>query len=161
MIKRGFLFEAMSTRLDCHVNLLLKISEHPDSWIQTRGIYNLSYRNTFLILYENMLWVLQAPQHIYCGYSLEVPQWGTSNEYPQYIFSWKNKKNIYMFGLKNKSTLFGAMLDLTILYFKLWTDPLDYLLMWVKTAGWLETLHTLIQPDVGLQYLLGYVCRNI
>ena len=39
----------------------------------------------FLFLHEN----------ICCGYSLEVPQWGTSNEYPQHIFSWRNKKNIY------------------------------------------------------------------
>ena len=25
-------------------------------------------------------------------YSLEVSQWGTSNEYTQHIFSWKNMK---------------------------------------------------------------------
>ena len=28
-------------------------------------------------------------------YSLEAPQQGTSNEYPQYMFSWRNKKNVY------------------------------------------------------------------
>ena len=27
-------------------------------------------------------------------YSLEVPQWGTSNEYQQHMFCWRNKKNI-------------------------------------------------------------------
>ena len=32
-----------------------------------------------------------------CGYSLEVPQWGTSNEYPQHMFSWRNKKKINIF----------------------------------------------------------------
>ena len=31
---------------------------------------------------ENMLW-----------YSLEVPHWDISNEYPQHIFLWRNKKN--------------------------------------------------------------------
>ena len=36
----------------------------------------------FLFLHEN----------ICCGYSLEVPQWGTSNEYPQHMFLWPNKK---------------------------------------------------------------------
>ena len=41
----------------------------------------------FLFLHENI---------IYCGYSLEVPQWGTSDEYPQHMFSWRNKKNIYL-----------------------------------------------------------------
>ena len=44
----------------------------------------------FLFLHEN----------ICCGYSLEVPQWGTSNEYPQHMFLWRNKKNINTFGLK-------------------------------------------------------------
>ena len=28
----------------------------------------------------------------YCGYSLEVPQRGTSNEYPQYVLEEKYKK---------------------------------------------------------------------
>ena len=27
-----------------------------------------------------------------CGYSVEVPRQGTSNECPQYMFSWRNKK---------------------------------------------------------------------
>ena len=38
----------------------------------------------FLFLHEN----------IYCGYSLEAPHWGTSNEYQQHMFLWRNKKNI-------------------------------------------------------------------
>ena len=32
--------------------------------------------------------------NICCGYSLEVPPWGTSNEYPQHMFLWRNKKFI-------------------------------------------------------------------
>ena len=39
---------------------------------------------SFLFLHEN----------IHCGYSLEAPRWGASNEYPQHMFSWRNKKNI-------------------------------------------------------------------
>ena len=39
---------------------------------------------SFLFLHEN----------ICCGYLLEVPQRGASNEYPQHMFSWRNKKNI-------------------------------------------------------------------
>ena len=38
----------------------------------------------FLFLHEN----------IYCGYSLEAPPRGASNENPQHMFSWRNKKNI-------------------------------------------------------------------
>ena len=29
-----------------------------------------------------------------CGYSLEVPRRGASNEYPQHMFLWRNKKTI-------------------------------------------------------------------
>ena len=34
-----------------------------------------------------------SAQKIDCGYSLELPQWGSSNEYPQSIFLSRNKKN--------------------------------------------------------------------
>ena len=44
----------------------------------------------FLILLEN----------IDCGYSLEPPRRGGSNEYPQSMFSSRNKKNIRIFYLK-------------------------------------------------------------
>ena len=39
---------------------------------------------SFLFLHEN----------ICCGYSLEAPRRGASNEYPQHMISWRNKKNI-------------------------------------------------------------------
>ena len=32
-------------------------------------------------------------KNICSGYSLEAPRRGASNEYPQHIFSWRNKKN--------------------------------------------------------------------
>ena len=34
-----------------------------------------------------------SAQNIDCGYSLELPQWGSSNEYLQSMFSSKTKKN--------------------------------------------------------------------
>ena len=37
---------------------------------------------------------LISPKNIYCEYSLEVPWWDTSNDYPHHMFSWKNKKKI-------------------------------------------------------------------
>ena len=42
-------------------------------------------------------------------YSLEVLQWGASNEYPQHMSSWRNKKNINTFGLKKKKK--GALIS--------------------------------------------------
>ena len=38
----------------------------------------------FLFLHKNICY----------GYSLEVPRLGASNEYPQYLFLWRNKENI-------------------------------------------------------------------
>ena len=40
------------------------------------------------------IFFLITSQNICCGYSLEVPQWGTSNEYPQHMFLWKIRKII-------------------------------------------------------------------
>ena len=34
-----------------------------------------------------------SAQNIDCGYSLEPPRWGGSNEYPQAMFLSRNKKN--------------------------------------------------------------------
>ena len=34
-----------------------------------------------------------SAQNIHCGYSLEPPQRGGSNEYPQFMFLSRNKKN--------------------------------------------------------------------
>ena len=53
----------------------------------------------FLFLYEN----------ICCGYSLEVPQWGTSNEYPQHMFSYRNKKIINTFQFEKKCLICRAV----------------------------------------------------
>ena len=39
-------------------------------------------------------------KNICCGYSLEAPRRGTSKEYPQHMFSSRNKKNIDTFWLK-------------------------------------------------------------
>ena len=35
-------------------------------------------------------------------YSLEAPRQGASNEYPQLMFSWRNKKNISCFRVKRE-----------------------------------------------------------
>ena len=44
----------------------------------------------FLFLHEN----------ICCGYSLEAPRRGASNEYPQHMFLLRNKKDISIFRMK-------------------------------------------------------------
>ena len=44
---------------------------------------------------SNIFFQISA-QNIDCGYSLEPPRWGGSNEYPESIFLSRNKKiNVY------------------------------------------------------------------
>ena len=43
-----------------------------------------------------LIFYLFLKENVCCGYSLEAPYWDTSNEYPQHMPSWRNKKNIYM-----------------------------------------------------------------
>ena len=54
--------------------------------LDKRGIHIIF----FLFLHEN----------ICCGYSLEAPRRGASHEYPQHMFSWRNKKDISSFRMK-------------------------------------------------------------
>ena len=44
--------------------------------------------------------ILFLHENICCRYSLEVPHWGTSNEYPQHTFSWRNMKIIFFLAEK-------------------------------------------------------------
>ena len=39
------------------------------------------------------LFLLIMDKNIMCGYSLEVSRLGTCDEYPQVMFSWRNKQN--------------------------------------------------------------------
>ena len=43
---------------------------------------------------KNLKFFYFSAQNIDCGYLLELPQWGSSNEYPQSMFLSRNKKNI-------------------------------------------------------------------
>ena len=61
-------------------------------WSLVRGV---SWWLIFLFLHENVC----------CGYSLKASHRSTSNEYPQHMFSWWNKKNINIFGWKKASYL--------------------------------------------------------
>ena len=48
----------------------------------------------------HIIFFLFLDENICCGYSLEVPQRGTSNEYPQHMFSSRNKKDISIFWME-------------------------------------------------------------
>ena len=44
-------------------------------------------------------------ENICCGYSLEAPRRGASNEYPQHMFLSRNKKDISIFQMKKAPCL--------------------------------------------------------
>ena len=63
-----------------------------------------------------VMFFLFLQENIFCGYSLEVLQWGTSNEYPQYMFLWRNKKNSSTLNLVEKSVLSEAVIHYMTLH---------------------------------------------
>ena len=52
--------------------------------------------------------------NICCGYSLEAPHWGASNEYPQHMFLLRNKKDISSFLMKKVPYLLLWLFSLKI-----------------------------------------------
>ena len=64
-----------------------------DSSLLMRHFFHQKVLRFFLFLNEN----------ICCWYSFEGPQRGASNEYPQHMFSWRNKKNIIWIDLISRA----------------------------------------------------------
>ena len=64
----------------------------------------LSHSSRYKVIH--IIFFLFLNENICCGYLLEMPWQGTSNEF-LHVFSWRNKKNISTFKLKN--ALAGAM----------------------------------------------------
>ena len=48
----------------------------------------------FFFIRKLLIFILFLNKNICCGYSLEAPHRGASNEYPQHMFLSRNKKNI-------------------------------------------------------------------
>ena len=87
---------------------LLQIVHHPGkkvweslSFVKVQSSISYSFRQEE---YTDKLFSYFSMK-TYCRYSLEVPRWGTSNEYPQNMFLWKIKKNIDTCCLKKLSYL--------------------------------------------------------
>ena len=68
--------------------ILLAGNEGPD---QTAQISSLIWAYVVRKVHKDPFCALRI---ICCGYSLEVPRGGASNEYPQHKSSWKNKKEL-------------------------------------------------------------------
>ena len=70
---------------------------------------------------------LISPRNICCDYSLEAPQQGASNEYPQHTFSWRNR---------NKYACVLSYLELYIVMQNIVDDILKYFSEKVRPVIW-------------------------
>ena len=61
--------------------------------VQYTAIFHGCKNDNFQINFFDIFLIFT--QNIDCGYTLELPQRGGSNEYPQSMFWSKNKKNMY------------------------------------------------------------------
>ena len=67
-----------------------------DDSVQTAQMHMLIALDKELFFNQKVsIFFLFLNENICCGYSLEAPCRGASNEYPQHMFSSKNKKTIY------------------------------------------------------------------
>ena len=71
---------------------------------------------------HNIFLFLDEYIHVCCGYSLEAPRRGASNEYPQHMYSLRNKKDISIFRMKKVPYLFLCAL-FVIKYLNLYQQP--------------------------------------
>ena len=93
----------LSTKCSCE---LTRLSQKNIIAPDKAFFFNPKLSTFLLFVYKN----------ICCGYSLEAPQWGTSDEYPQRMFSWGNKKNLPLLsGARNMFSYFSVQNELLVL----------------------------------------------
>ena len=84
----------MSTVSSCVKEFFLFLREnihYENTPIQIYGKFQFQKTENFQIKNSDIFHI--SAQNIDCGYLLELPWWGGSNEYPQSMFLSRNKKN--------------------------------------------------------------------
>ena len=86
---RGFIFDCASScsLLTCYFNHYANMS------VQYTSIFHGCKNDNFQMKFFDIFLIFA--QNIDCGYTLEPPQRGGSNEFTQSLFWSKNKKNLY------------------------------------------------------------------
>ena len=129
------------------------------------------------LLTRKLTFFLFLEGNICCRYSLEVPHRGTSNEYPQDMFSLRNKEHIYiylifwiLFLARSMKYLSKTSLDRSVKYLS-WTSKLKFHLLssgingtsWTSQAGYFHSpghQHNLFSFDwIFLKLDLPETCK--
>ena len=136
-----------------HANCLLGDSLHemsmPIFWGKKEKKIKLSSADiatdkALFFIWKLLISFLFLNENICCGYSLEVPQWGTSNKYPQHMFSLRNKKIIMWipplicsYVLKFLASMLTTKQELSLLFLSdifLWTTRMLVVsLIWTQS----------------------------
>ena len=76
--------------LKCILYIQKPVYQNYPTWITAL------YKSLFFFNQKILIFFLLLYKNICCGYSLEAPRGDTSIEYPQFIFSLRNKETIYL-----------------------------------------------------------------
>ena len=99
---QSFFFNSFSGKSENRRSVIFNVSEYIRKFITKTCLYNvdplkphfhivkLGFTGVYIIFHI-------SAQNIDCGYSLEPPRRGGSNEYPQSMFLSRHKKNIRIF----------------------------------------------------------------
>ena len=69
--------------------------KYPTTWKKVPLTYQSSRLGTFFN-WKVLIFFLFLHKNICCGYLLDAPKWGASNEYPQHMFLWRNKNIMWL-----------------------------------------------------------------
>ena len=99
MIKLLFVFPEtiavydLISSLNEPISILKQSGHYANMSVQYTAIFHGCKNDNFQMKFFDIFLIFA--QNIDCGYTLEPPQRGGSNEYPQSMFWSKNKKNMY------------------------------------------------------------------
>ena len=74
-------------------------SNMPLQLLRSWGHKNISREKSIFLSHNTMIVFLFLHENMCCGYSLKAPRRVASNDYPQHMFSCRNKTNIYLTSL--------------------------------------------------------------
>ena len=71
-------------------------------WVATAYVFRGLVKEEYLVIIVGSFFLF-LHKNICCGYSLEAPRWGASNEYPQHMFLWRTRENYPIIIIKYSS----------------------------------------------------------